>query len=59
MQGAELPHRTPQTVTGHEPLSQVLSSVREIERQTHLDFYPELPKEIQDRMESAKAERLW
>ena len=49
----------PQTVTGHEPLAQFLTSVREIERQTGLDFYPELPKEVQDRMESAKADRLW
>lgn len=49
----------PQTITGNEPLSQFLSSVREIERQTGLDFYPELPKEVQDRMETVKAERLW
>ena len=49
----------PQTVTGHEPLAQFLTSVREIERQTGLDFYPELPKGVQDRMEAVKAERLW
>ncbi len=49
----------PQTITGKEPLAQFLTSVREIERQTGLDFYPELPKEVQERMESAKAERLW
>ena len=49
----------PQTVTGHEPLAQFFTSVREIERQTGLDFYPELPKEVQDRMESARAEQLW
>ncbi|MEN9576395.1 MAG: hypothetical protein RL514_4250 [Verrucomicrobiota bacterium] len=49
----------PQTVTGHEPLAQFLTSVREIERQTGLDFYPELSKEVQDRMEKVKAERLW
>ena len=49
----------PQTVTGNEPLSQFLSSVREIERQTGLDFYPELPKEVQERLETGKAERLW
>lgn len=49
----------PQTVTGHEPLTQFLTSVREIEQQTGLDFYPELPKEVQDRMETVKAERLW
>ncbi len=49
----------PQTVTGSEPLAKFLVSVREIERQTGLDFYPELPKETQDRMEVLKAERLW
>ena len=49
----------PQTVTGHEPLAQFLTSVREIERQTGLDFYPELPKDVQDRLETAKADRLW
>ena len=49
----------PQTVTGHEPLTQFLTSVREIEHQTHLDFFPELAKEVQDRMEAVKAERLW
>ena len=49
----------PQTATGDEPLAQVLTSVREVEQQTGLDFDPELPKEVQERMESAKAERLW
>lgn len=49
----------PQTVTGNEPLSQFLTSVREVERQTGLDFYAELPKEVQERIETVKAERLW
>ena len=49
----------PQTVTGHEPLAQFLTSVREVERQTGLDFFAELPREVQDRIESAKAARLW
>ena len=49
----------PQTVTGHEPLTQFLTSVREIEKQTGLDFYPELPKEVQDRIETPRADRLW
>ena len=49
----------PQTVTGQEPLAQFLTSVREIEQQTGLDFYPDLPREVQDRMESVKAGRLW
>ena len=49
----------PQTVTGHEPLAQFLTSVREVERQTGLDFYSELSKDVQDRMETIKAARLW
>ena len=49
----------PQTVTGHEPLAQFLTSVREVERQTGLDFYSELSKGVQDRMETTRAERLW
>lgn len=49
----------PQTITGKEPLAQFLTSVREIERQTGLDFYPELPKEVQDRMETQRAQKLW
>ena len=49
----------PQTVTGHEPLAQFLTSVREIERQTGLDFYPDLPREVQDRIESVPATKLW
>lgn len=49
----------PQTATGHEPLVQFLTSVREIEQQTGLDFHPALPKEVQDRIENVKAERLW
>lgn len=49
----------PQTVTGHEPLPQFLTSVREIEKQTGLDFYPEMPREVQDRIETPRADRLW
>lgn len=50
---------TPQTVTGHEPLAQFLTSARDVERETGLDFYAELPREIQDRMETVKAAGLW
>ena len=49
----------PQTVTGHEPLSQFLTSVREVERQTGLDFFAELPSEVQGRFETPRAEKLW
>ena len=40
-------------------MTQFMTIVRDIEQQTGLDFYPDLPREVQDRMESAKAERLW
>ena len=49
----------PQTVTGHEPLAQFLTSVREVERQTGLDFFAELPSEVQGRFETPRAEKLW
>ncbi len=49
----------PQTMTGHEPLAQFLTSVREIEHQTGLDFFPGLPREIQDGIETLQAEGLW
>lgn len=49
----------PQTVTGHEPLAQFLTSVRQIERETGLDFFAGLPQQVQDRMETTRAERLW
>ncbi len=49
----------PQTMTGHEPLAQFLTSVREVKRHTGLEFYPDLPKEVQDGLETVKAARLW
>ena len=49
----------PQTATGRESLDAFLASVRDVEAQTGLNFHPALPKEVQDSMESAKAERLW
>lgn len=49
----------PQTATGHEPLAQFLTSVREVEQRTGLDFFPALPKEVQERMETVRAEKLW
>lgn len=44
---------------GVEPILQFQACVREVERQTGLDFYPELPKEVQERLETVKAEGLW
>jgi len=49
----------PQTATGQEPLTAFLASVREVETQTGLDFHPALSKEVQDRVETVRAERLW
>lgn len=49
----------PQTVTGREPFTDFLTSVREIERQTGLDFFPNLPKEVQDQMEAVRANVVW
>lgn len=46
-------------MTGHEPLAQFLTSVREIEQATGLDFFAELPREVQDRFETPRAEKLW
>jgi len=49
----------PQTATGQEPLTAFLASVREVETQTGLDFHPALSKEVQDRVETVRAKRLW
>lgn len=49
----------PQTVTGREPLSDYLTSVREIEQQTGLDFFPSLPREVQEQMETVRAQGVW
>jgi endonuclease G len=49
----------PQTATGRESLEAFLVSVRDVESKTHLDFFPDLPREVQERMEAGKAERLW
>lgn len=49
----------PQTLTGREPLTDYLATVREIEGQTGLDFFPSLPREVQDRMETVRAQGMW
>ncbi len=49
----------PQTATGQEPLSQFLTNVREIEQLTGLDFYPDLPRQVQDKFEIPRAQKLW
>jgi len=49
----------PQTATGQEPLTAFLASVRDVGTQTGLDFHPALSKEVQDRVKTVRAERLW
>jgi endonuclease G, mitochondrial len=49
----------PQDVTGSEQLGLFLTTVREIEQETGLDFLNELPREIQDRVESERAPQMW
>jgi endonuclease G len=39
--------------------SQFLVSVREVERQTGLNFFPDLPATTQDALETAPAKRVW
>jgi len=45
--------------TPQEPLTAFLASVRDVETQTGLDFHPALSKEVQDRVKTVRAERLW
>jgi len=49
----------PQDVTGAEQASQFLTTVREIENETGLDFLNELPRELQDRVETGRAQGMW
>jgi len=44
----------PQDVTGNESPSQFVTSVREIENQTRLNFFSELPGDVQDRVETGR-----
>ena len=49
----------PQDVTGSEQLGLFLTSVRKIEDETGLDFLNEMPRELQDRVESERAPQIW
>ncbi|MFM7743108.1 MAG: DNA/RNA non-specific endonuclease, partial [Verrucomicrobiota bacterium] len=40
-------------------LTRYVVSVRQVEALTGLDFFPRLPKAVQDRMESTAAPRAW
>jgi endonuclease G len=49
----------PQDATGSEKLGFFLTSVRKIEDETGLDFLNELPREMQDRVETVQAPQMW
>jgi endonuclease G len=49
----------PQDVTGSEQLGLFLTTVRAIEDETGLDFLNELPRELQDKVESERASQIW
>ena len=49
----------PQSVGGHEPLDSFLTSVRQVEQKTRLDFFPDLPRQEQDSLETSAASAIW
>lgn len=49
----------PQNVSGDENPAQFLTSIREIEQKTGLNFFPNLPSEAQESLETWVSPRLW
>lgn len=49
----------PQDVKGNEPLTKFVRSVREVEKQTGLDFMHRLPQPEQDKLEQTVLPELW
>jgi endonuclease G len=49
----------PQTVTGNESPAEFLSSVDEVEKETGLDFFADLPDNLENRLESGTPSRVW
>lgn len=49
----------PQNVMGTESPSEFLTSVEEIQRETGLDFFTELPAEMQSKMEHERVAGMW
>lgn len=49
----------PQEVRGHEPLAKFVTSVREIENLTGLDFMHRLPQPLQDELETTITPQVW
>ncbi len=44
--------------SGHQPLHEYLVSVDSVEKRTGMDFFPALPDEVEEKLESARHERL-
>ena len=49
----------PQDVAGSEQLAQFLTNVNTVETQTGLDFFSELPKAMQEKLESEVVKVMW
>ncbi|HKM16079.1 MAG TPA: DNA/RNA non-specific endonuclease [Marinospirillum sp.] len=49
----------PQDVKGYEPLAQFVTTVREVETATGLNFLHRLPQVIQDQIETTKTPNAW
>lgn len=49
----------PQETPAGPELSRYLVSIDEVERRTGLDFFHELPDEVEDALEAKRAERVW
>jgi endonuclease G len=49
----------PQTVTGNEDAARFLTSVDEVEKKTGLDFFSELPDDVENRVEAEVASGMW
>ena len=49
----------PQSVDGSEAAGSFLTSVSEIERETELDFFNDLPPQERHTLEANKARRMW
>ena len=49
----------PQSVAGNEQPARFFTSVNEIEKKTGLDFFSELPKDMQEKLEAEVSKRMW
>lgn len=48
-----------QSVTGNRRMGDFITTIRDIERQTGIDFFAALPDDIEDVIEKAKADAGW